>query len=44
MTTIPAHDMVGNGVTILLFRDIDRIIAFSNGAGNGAAHPAVEII
>lgn len=48
LTTIPARDVVGNGVTVLLFNDIDEIVAFgngvSNGVSNGAVHPAIEII
>jgi ATP-dependent DNA helicase RecG len=52
LTTLPAHSVVGsrasNGANIMLFNNIEEIVAFgngvSNGASNGASQPAIDII
>ena len=48
LVTLPAHTAVSNGVgsgaTILLFRNIENIIAFSNEASNQVSNQVVEII
>ena len=48
LVTLPAHvivsNEVSNGATVLLFSNIGEVVAFGNGAGNGAGSPAVDII
>jgi ATP-dependent DNA helicase RecG len=52
LVTLPAHDAAGIGVSIganyQKFNSLDEVIAFGNGAGNGASNqagrPAIDII